>query len=77
MEANTYNQAILEGVTITYPQTETVIENGKVSGMRASDVQKILNLKHVWEFIMDKNVIPVKTDFYKLSYCRSCKRRVL
>ena len=57
-----------EGVATTFPQTETIIENGKVTGMRASDVQKILNLKHAWEFIMDKDVIQAKTDFYILSY---------
>ena len=68
MKANIYDQAILEGVATTYPQTETIIENGKVIGMRASDVQKILNLKHAWEFIMDKDVIQAQTDFYILSY---------
>ena len=68
MKANIYDQAILEGVATTFPQTETIIENGKVTGMRASDVQKILNLKHSWEFIMDKDVIQAKTDFYILSY---------
>ena len=68
MKVNIYDQAILEGVATTFPQTETIIENGKVTGMRASDVQKILNLKHAWEFIMDKDVIQAKTDFYILSY---------
>lgn len=68
MKANIYDQAILEGVATTFPQTETIIENGKVTGMRASDVQKILNLKHAWKFIMDKDVIQAKTDFYILSY---------
>lgn len=68
MKANIYDQAVLEGVATTYPQTETIIENGKVNGMRASDVQKILNLKHAWEFIIDKDVIQAKTDFYILSY---------
>ena len=68
MKANIYDQAILEGVATTFPQTETIIENGKVSGMTASDVQKILNLKHAWEFILDKGVILSKSDFYILSY---------
>ncbi len=68
MKVNIYDQAVLEGVATTYPQTETIIENGKVSGMLASDVQKILNLKHAWEFIMDKDVIQAKTDYYILSY---------
>ena len=56
-------QAILEGVATTYPQTETVIENGIVSGMKASDVQKILNLKHAWEFILDKDVLSYGTNY--------------
>lgn len=68
MKANIYDQAILEGVATTFPQTETIIENGKVSGMTATDVQKILNLKHAWEFILDKDVLLSKTDFYILSY---------
>lgn len=67
MKANIYDQAILEGVATTYPQTETIIDNGIVSGMKATDVQKILNLKHAWEFILDKDVIMSKTDYYVLS----------
>ena len=55
MKSNIYDQAILE--------TEDIIENGKVSGMTASDVQKILNLKHAWEFILDKDVISYPTDY--------------
>jgi len=68
MKANIYDQAILEGVATTFPQTETIIENGKITGMRASDVQKILNLKHAWEFILNKDVIQANTNFAVLSY---------
>ena len=63
MKSNIYDQAILEGVATTFPQTEDIIENGKVSGMTAGDVQKILNLKHAWEFILDKDVISYPTDY--------------
>lgn len=63
MKNNIYDQAILEGVATTYPQTEIIIDNGIVSGMTATDVQKILNLKHAWEFILDKDVILSKSDF--------------
>lgn len=68
MKANIYDQAILEGVTTTFPQTETVIENGIVSGMTPTDIQKIINLKHAWELILDKNVITAPTDYYLLCY---------
>ena len=68
MKANIYDQAVLEGVATTYPQTETIIENGIVSGMTATDVQKILNLKHAWEFILDKDVLNYSTDYYILCH---------
>ena len=68
MKSTIYSQAILEGVSTTFPQTEDIIENGTVNGMKASDIQKILNLKHAWEFILDKDVIQSKSDFYLLSH---------
>ena len=63
MKSCIYDQAILEGISTTFSQTEAVIDNGKINGMSASDVQKILNLKHAWEFILDKDVISYPTDF--------------
>lgn len=63
MKSNIYDQAILEGISTTFSDTETIIENGKVSGMAATDVQKILNLKHAWEFIMDKDVVASKSSY--------------
>ena len=68
LKANIYDQAVLEGVATSFPQTEEIIENGKVSGMTATDVQKILNLKHAWEFILDKDVIQSDTDYYLLCH---------
>ena len=62
MKACIYDQAILEGVATTFPQTEEIIDNGKIVGMSAQDVQKILNLKHAWEFILDKDVISYPTN---------------
>ena len=68
MKSNIYDQAVLEGVATSFPQTEEIIENGKVTGMTASDVQKILNLKHAWEFILDPDVIQARSDYYVLCH---------
>lgn len=68
MKTNIYDQAVLEGVATSFPQTEEIIENGKVSGMTATDVQKILNLKHAWEFILDRDVIASRSDYYMLCH---------
>ena len=62
MKMNIYDQAA------SFPQTEEIIDNGKISGVTATDVQKILNLKHAWEFILDRDVIASRSDYYMLSH---------
>ncbi|MCR5457219.1 MAG: Fic family protein [Clostridiales bacterium] len=68
MKTMIYDQAVLEGVATTFPDTESIIENGKVNNMKADDVQKILNLKHAWEFVLDKDVILAPSNYYLSSY---------
>lgn len=58
-----YKQAILEGVATTFADTESIIEGGKVNNMTSEDILKIVNLKHAWEFILNKNVILCDTNF--------------
>lgn len=68
MKANIYDQAVLEGVATSFPQTEDIIENGIVNGVSATDVQKILNLKHAWEFILGSDVIQSESNYYMLCH---------
>lgn len=58
-----YKQAILEGVSATLSDTENILEGAKVSGMTPDDIMKIINLKHSWEFILNKNVILSPTNY--------------
>ena len=58
-----YKQAVLEGIATTYADTETIIEGGKVNNMTADDVLKVINLKHAWEFILNKDVTKVSKCF--------------
>ena len=58
-----YKQAILEGVATTFADTESIIEGGKVNNMTSEDILKVVNLKHAWEFILNKNVIISPTNF--------------
>ena len=64
MKSIIYDQAVLEGVSTTFPDTELIIENGKVNNVSTEDVLKIINLKHAWEFILDKDVILSKSTYY-------------
>lgn len=52
-----YKQAILEGVATTFADTESIIEGGIVNNMTSKDIMKVVNLKHAWEFILNKNII--------------------
>jgi len=61
-----YKQAILEGVVTTFADTESIIEGGKVNNMKSDDIMKIVNLKHAWEFILNKNVVLSDTNFILL-----------
>ncbi len=58
-----YKQAILEGIATTLSDTETIVENGKINNMSSEDILKVVNLKHAWEFILNKNVIMSKNDY--------------
>ena len=62
-----YNQAILEGVVTTFADTESIIEGGKVNGMTTTDIMKVVNLKHSWEFVLSENVILSDENFNLLS----------
>ena len=58
-----YKQAILEGVATTYSDTEVIINGGKVNDMTADDIGKVVNLKHAWEFIMNKDVVTYPSNY--------------
>ena len=58
-----FKQAVLEGIATTYADTETIIEGGKVRDMTATDILKVVNLKHAWELILNKGVITSPTNF--------------
>jgi len=63
-----YDQAILEGVATTFALAENIIEGGKINGMMVRDIQKAINLKHTWEFILGEGVLSALSDYSLLSY---------
>ena len=58
-----YKQSMLEGVATTYSDTETLVNGGKVNDMTASDVDKVVNLKRAWEFIMSVDLANYPTNY--------------
>ena len=58
-----YKQSMLEGVATTYSDTETLVNGGKVNDMTVSDVNKVVNLKRAWEFIMSIDMANYPTNY--------------
>ena len=61
-----HNQAILEGIPTTFPETERIVENGRGSNLTATEIGKITNLKRAWQFILDEDVIQARSDISML-----------
>lgn len=66
-----YKQAMLEGVATTYSDTETLLNGGKVTNMTASDISKVINLKHSWEFITNTGVLQYPSNYLLLCQINS------
>ena len=60
-----WKSANLEGIAVTYPQTEIITEGIAINGMKINDINAIVNLKHAWQFILDNIDYPI--DFRYIS----------
>ncbi len=61
-----WKSARLEGINVTFPDTEAIYNGINVSSLRVSDIIAVNNLKHAWQFILD-NIE------YEIDYPYICK----
>ena len=48
-----WKSAKLEGLAVTYPDTEAIYNGMGVSDVRVSDIIAVNNLKHAWQFVLE------------------------
>ncbi|MGP1495007.1 MAG: Fic family protein [Streptobacillus sp.] len=59
-----WKSANLEGITVTFPQTQTIVDDGiAVQGMRINEINAIVNLKHAWYFTLENIDYPIDFKF--------------
>ncbi|MCL2322446.1 MAG: Fic family protein [Oscillospiraceae bacterium] len=58
-----WKSANLEGIAVTYPDTETIYNGFSVSGMKVDDILAINNLKHAWQFVLETIDYPIDYPF--------------
>ncbi|OCR84647.1 Fic family protein, partial [Campylobacter fetus] len=60
-----WKSANLEGIAVTYPQTEIIVDGLSVNGLKINDINSIVNLKNAWKFVLENIDYPL--DFRYLS----------
>ena len=48
-----YKNAKLEGINVTFPQTEAIVNGGIINNVASGDIEKVLGMKQAWEFIIE------------------------
>ena len=58
-----WKSARLEGLAVTYPDTEAIFNGMSVQGVKVSDIIAVNNLKHAWQFVFDTLDYPIDYPF--------------
>ena len=72
-----WKSANLEGIGVTYPETQAIYDGGIVNGLTVDKIIAINNLKYAWQFILENEGIAY--DFKSLCYLHklTCDKLVL
>lgn len=60
-----YKESRLEGIAITFPETNELYEGRVVAGLSVDDVVKVNNLKHAWEFVFETIDYPIDLRYIR------------
>lgn len=61
-----WKEAHIEGISVTYPEVQEIVEGRSVAGLTIDEILAINNLKHTWRFVLDS-----LDDPFDLAYIRS------
>ena len=48
-----WKSANLEGIAVTYPDTQVICEGMSVAGYTIDEINAVNDLKHAWQFLLD------------------------
>lgn len=48
-----YSSVRVEGLNMTFPQTQEIIRNAELAGVTANDVLFVINMRDAWRFVLD------------------------
>lgn len=60
-----YREARVEGINVTFPETQAIYDGAVVDSLTYEDVTKIVNLKKAWYFIFDSIEYPLDLRYLR------------
>ena len=72
-----WKSANLEGIGVTYPETQAIYDGGIVNGLTVDKIIAINNLKYAWQFILENSKL--EDNFHILCHIHklTCEKLVL
>ena len=72
-----WKSANLEGIKVTYPETQVIYDGGIVNGLTVNNIIAIVNLKYSWQYILENDKLDY--DFKLLCHLHkfTCDKLVL
>lgn len=62
---NVYRSAKLEGIAVTFAQTEDIFNNVNVANLRPDEIIAVLNLKNTWQYMLDTIKEEITIEYIK------------
>ena len=72
-----WKSANLEGIGVTYPETQTIYDGGIVNGLTVDNIIAINNLKYAWQFILENDEIECNFNVLCHLHKLTCDKLVL
>ncbi|MBQ9017267.1 Fic family protein [Candidatus Saccharibacteria bacterium] len=63
LKESIYRSAFLEGIAVTFPQTEEILDGAVVNNVSAKDISKVFGLRDGWKYILDRLDAPIDLKF--------------
>lgn len=62
---NVYRSARLEGIVVTFAQTEDIFNNVNVASLRPDEIIAVLNLKNAWQYMLETIHQEITVEYIK------------
>lgn len=60
-----YSSVRVEGLNVTFPQTQEIIQNAELAGVKATDVLFVINMRDAWRFVLETLDEPVNSMYVR------------